>query len=83
MLGKMKLGVLAAQNTAPISVGDCGQQLSISARRLTVDEMGVAGLMEISNGRIRDRVGNNTETLGIVDGRFNSFEWDKWDGKYI
>ena len=36
--------------------------------------MAVAGLMEISNGSTRDRVGNNTEKLGIVDGRFNSFD---------
>ena len=38
------------------------------------NEMGVAGLMEISNGSTRGRVGNNTEMLGIVDGRFNSFD---------
>ena len=51
-----------------------GQQLSISVRGLTADEMEMAGLMEISNGSTRDRVGNNTEMLGIVDGRFNSFD---------
>ena len=38
------------------------------------DEMGVAGLMEISNGSTRNRVGNNTKMLGIVDGRFNNFD---------
>ena len=65
-----QLGVLAAQNTAPISGMEGGQQLSISVRGLTADEMEMAGLMEISNGSTRDRVGNNTKMLGIVDGRF-------------
>ena len=36
--------------------------------------MAVAGLMEISNGSTKDRVGNYTEMLGVVNGRFNSFD---------
>ena len=60
--------------TTRISGGEGGQQLSISARGLTADEKGVAGLVEISNGSTRDKVGNNKEMLGIVDGRFNSFD---------
>ena len=67
------LGVLAAQNTTPVSGGKGGQQLSISVRGLTADEPGVAILMEISSGNARVRVGNNTQMLGMVNGRFNCF----------